>query len=1704
MDQPSKKKNTWKRIARIVLKTALFIFLFFILVILLVLTPPVQNFIRKKAVSYLENKLQTRVEIGRIYIGLPKKIILEDFYIEDRQKDTLLAGSSARVNMAILKLIFKNEIDIHSVQLENITAKIKRSLPDTAFNFQFIADAFSPTKKDTSTVIDTSASSLVINSVTMDKARLVYKDIVSGSDIETWIEHFDTRVHKIDPQKLEYDIPTINLSGTTARIYQSKPLEAPDIPDSLVRPGAAPLPKFSVGQLNLEQVDLDYRNDVSAIYTTASIGTIKLKPDNLDFNEQVLSFASLVLENTKAAVRVGKKEAARELVKEVKQTADSSLKMGWQFELNSLVATNNDLRFDDDNQPHASTGIDYAHLHASPFTLEVKDFKFSQDSVSGTVEKAAFKEQSGFELTALSAKFLYAPDQSYIHDLFLQTPGTELKRDLAIRYASFESLQQDIGNMELEADIENSRILVKDVLAFVPQLRSQPAFADPSATWYVNSRVSGTVDQLKIYALQVQGLRDTRIDISGEIAGLPDMNAYSADLTIRNISSSQRDINLFLPPGILPSNITLPPSFTVRGVLKGNTSNLIARLNAMTGLGDLSVNGQFRNLADPQKAGYDAVIETRAIDIGTILQDRKNLGRVTARVLAKGTGFDPATASADWRGTVQSIVLNQYDYRDLQFGIVHQREQTRLTASMNDQNIDFDLEADGNFLAAQPTANFSVMVDSVKMQALHFTTDPIVYRGKIQGEFSSFHPDDLVGKTLLTQTLLVHNEQRLQLDTVEITASRTDSGHSLILGSDIAYVKLAGNYKLTELGAVFQQSIQPYFNITPVSTTAAVSPYAFTLNASIVNTLPLKALIPALENSDSMHLESRFSNAGWNASLSAPAIDYAGTRIRGLTAKAGTDGDSIRADILVDQITNPALNLYTTSLKANLANNVIDFTLDTKDRAGKTRYNFSALFRQPRAGEYHFSFDPSATDGVILNYERWSVPAGNQIAFSSTNVTAKNFVLSKSGQQISINSVTNAANSPLQARFDNFRLATLTAFVQDDSTLVNGTLNGSITFSNILQDPVFDGTLNVADLSVKNDTVGNAVIRLTNSTQDTYVANITLSGRGNDVRIDGRYFARGNGNSTMDLDMNIVKLPLTTVEAFSAGAIRDGSGAINGQFKVNGTLQKPRVNGQLNFDQAAFRIRQLNSYFRIDQEKISVDESGIRFDRFSIRDSLNNPLTLDGVASTTNFVNYKFDFTIRATDFQALNSTKKDNNIFYGQLFFNTNLHVGGTESNPAVDGRLTVNEKTKMTIVLPQREPGIVEREGIIEFVDMNAPLNDSLFLAPYDSLNTTGLLGMDISVNVEVNKLAEFNLIIDEGNGDFLNVRGEASLSAGVDPSGKLTLAGSYELEEGSYELSFNFIRRKFDIKKGSKIIWLGEPTNADVNITATYIANVAPLDLVKNQMGENVTATQRNTYLEKIPFDIVLHMEGKLLKPDIRFDILLPEDKNYDVSGEILTTVRTKLEQLRQEPGELNKQVFAVILLNRFIGENPFNSSSETIDPSTLARQSVSKLLTEQLNRLAGDLVEGVDLNFDIVSSEDYTSGQRRDRTDLNVGLSKKLLSDRLSVSVGSNFELQGAQNSSQRANNIAGNVALNYKVSSDGRYLLRAYRKNEYEGIIDGYIIETGVSFIISVDYNRFRQIFLSKEQRERRKENRRKERIQRRQRANQVIQEEKQP
>lgn len=1667
MEQQKAHHTFIQKTLRILLKVVLFLFLFVILLFLLLLTPPVQRFAVHKAETYLTKKLGTKVQIGGVSIGLPRRVALNNIYVEDKTRDTLVYGGSIKVDIALLKLL-SGEVIVKEVRLDDITAKIKRVLPDTAFNFQFIVDAFAPASA--SKPADTSASTLKleVDDVYLNNCRAVYKDVITGNDMTVKIGSLAAGIDSLNLNMPLYKLGTIDLKNVVAVLKQSKPLAVSEPPAKDAADAAAPITMhLGFDKVNLDNISIDYANDVSAFYTKLNVDQLVLDGKDLDLQNRLVHFDKLKIDNTATAIRLGKTEAAKVVAKEAKQEVQAQAQNSWVVKVDAIEINNNSFAFDNDNNPRQPHGIDYAHMKADSFTLHIANFVMNTDSIGLAITEGRFCEQSGFQLDALKANLLYASKQAYIKDLYFKTPGSQLQRNVVLEYTSQDALTNQFGKTLMDIDVENSYMQVKDILAFAPQLRNQPAFRNSNDVWHFNIKGSGNMDRLHFEALQFSGLGNTQLDASGTLASLNDPKQVGGTFNIRKFHTTQNDIALFTGARLSTAQMALPESFDINGTVNGNAANLATNLNLNSSAGFISLNGRFSNLTVPAKAKYNATIKTTGLRLGNILKN-PSMGSLSAVMTATGTGFTPDAINTKFRGTIYNVGYNNYNYRNISLNGSLNKTVFAVKANANDPNLSLTAAVNGNF-SKTPSFTIDAMIDSVKALPLNFTTTPLTFRGKINGDVANADPNNLKANIQLTNALLVTADQRLQLDTVQLIADRTDSGRFIRLNSPIANAVLEGQYQLTELGTVFQQAINPYYTIA-TGPLPAVQPYNIHFTIDVGNSPVLASFMPEFNITEPIHAEgSLITGQGLQGSITSKQLLFSGNQIQGLALQINTTPQGLQFTGNIAELKSSNTHVYNTRINATALNNNINFNLGIDDKSGKNKYYIAGLFSQPATGSYALQLRP---DSLLLNYDRWTVAADNRLVITPTFINATDFTLQKGVQSLSIKSE-GAGNQPLNVSFANFKLATLTAFVQSDTLLVDGTLNGGVTFRDVLKEPLFTSDLTINDLSLKQDTVGNIRLKVSNTSMERYVADITLTGNENDVQITGPLELQGK-DVLLDLNVAVRALKLKTMEGALSSFVKNASGTITGNVAVKGTTTQPKLHGALNFDSASVITTVLGGPLSISNEKLSITENGFQFDEFSIRDSANNALTINGLVSTSNFINYTFGLDVTAKNFMAVNSTNKDNKLYYGKLYLSTDLHIAGSETKPIVDGTLTIDDATKFTIVLPQAEPGVVDREGVVEFVNFNAPENDSLF-ASYDSLNkTSNPMGFDITTNINISKKATFNVIVDAANGDFLSIQGGGQLSAGIDPSGKITMTGDYEIEQGAYQLSFNFLQRRFEIQKGSKITWLGEPTSAQLAVTAVYVANTAPLDLVQEQVASE-DVSQRNQYLQKLPFQVLLKIGGELMKPDITFDVVLPADRNYNVGSDIISTVNTRLIQLRQEPSELNKQVFAILLLNRFVGDNPFQSSSGGggFNATALARQSVSKLLTEQLNSLAGSLIKGVDLNFDVASSDDYTTGERRDRTDLNVGLSKRLLNDRLQVSVGSNFELEGPQQSNQSSNNIAGNVAVNYQLSKDGRYMLRFYRKNNYEGYADGYVIETGLGFIMTVDYNKLRDVLQAK-------------------------------
>ncbi|HEY4337315.1 MAG TPA: translocation/assembly module TamB domain-containing protein, partial [Puia sp.] len=797
-----------------------------------------------------------------------------------------------------------------------------------------------------------------------------------------------------------------------------------------------------------------------------------------------------------------------------------------------------------------------------------------------------------------------------------------------------------------------------------------------------------------------------------------------------------------------------------------------------------------------------------------------------------------------------------------------------------------------------------------------------------------------------------------------------------------------------------------------------------------------------------------------NLGLKAPRIVYGTQFLHEIAVNAGTADSSLRYSVTMADGHGSGFLLYKTSVFGAVQDNHLTTTLLLKDKQEKDRYRLAGILDEQNSA-IKFKFNP---DSLLLNYEPWQVSRDNFIQYDSTGIIAHNFTIHNNSDSLSLNSKGTAGTAPIDVRFGNFRLSTISRLANQDSVIVDGILTGNAEVKNVTTNPVFTSDLVIHNLAYKVDTLGDLSLKVNNEKANAFSADIGLKGKNNDLSAIGDYYT---GEGKMDLQLDLRRINLGAFTHSAQGVIDNMRGYMMGKFAITGTIEKPNVRGNLYFDSSVITPTVSGEALDISKDRIAFDEDGFNFSQFTLRDSAGNKLTLDGNVFTKDYRNFGFDISLNAQNFRMVNAPVNSSRTFYGQLNLDAAINLEGKMDAPKVDGSIRVNKQTNFYYVLPGNDPEISDRIGVVRFVNHHTgdTLIDKKALALHRNKEIKGL---DVSLNLLTDTSAVMNIVIDPRSGDALNVRGKSNLVFQLEKSGKMDLTGSYEVAGGFYTLSFNLLKRKFAIDRSSIITWTGDPTTATVDLTASYTAQTPSIDLVANEIGGTADQTITNKYRQKLPFLVTLKMDGELLKPTIAFDISLPSNVLS-----LWPDVDLRLTQLRNQQSEMNKQVFALLLLGRFVGEDPLApAAGGGASVGNLAFSSASQILTSQMDQLAASLIKGVDIHFDLNNQQDYSTVDEIDYTELNVTLSKQLMDERLRVSVGSSFDVVGSGAPQQAPSNLAGNVAVDYKLSRDGRYLLRVYRQNQYQAVVLGQVVETGVGFVFTFDYDKFKEIWRS--------------------------------
>lgn len=1227
----------------------------------------------------------------------------------------------------------------------------------------------------------------------------------------------------------------------------------------------------------------------------------------------------------------------------------------------------------------------------------------------------------------------------------------------------------DANKFYYDLYIEQSTFLKSDILKFVPP-ENQGSLANLPDIIHLRGRVKGNNKDL-VSDIVASG-KGMLVNGIFSLKNLNDSRNLKYDFTLRESSFDRDFIMGMIPPGTLPPEIRLPEKNYVRGTLKGTVDDLVADLQLGGSYGLITVKGTLKNAKDKERATYNLFIKTFDYAIGKLISDTL-LGNVTGTFTAKGRGFNYKTMVADITASVKQLQYNRYNYRNADIAAKFNAGIIDSKGTIDDPNLKLNYDIKANVQTEYPAVNGLLRVDTAVLQALNLYKDTLNFSFTADIQANSTTPRNLDVNTIIDSMKMQLGKDFYVLDSISLIASSQGGRDSINFYAPFASLKANGAFDYDKVGDAMVQYINHYYKLTDSVKNKVIPDQQMVFEGQVKKHPLVVAVVPGLNDYKDIEFKGNFTSAyadsALNVSIIAPYLDYEDTKVSNGTVNIASKNERINYDVKFDTLNVSSTIFYGTRLNGSAANDSVVISAITQDKQAGDWFGLKGSLY---AKDKNYSF--RLQDSLLLNYERWRVAPDNYISYSPEGIIIHNFALTSDTARIFINSRQEVPNSAIDIAIDNFNLKSISSVLNQDTVFVAGILDAKLEVNDLRKKlPAFTGNLMITDLSVMETPLGTLTATAAKQSENNVTATMTLNGFGNEIIAQGNYYLN-NEEQQFDATADIKRLSLATIQGFSNGELKNATGNVHGDFTMNGKFSDPRWKGILNFDTTKFTLSQLGTAFKIDNQKILFDYPAVTMNNFIIRDSLDHEMKIDGFVAANKTKNWDVNLGFTAKDFIILNAPKAINSEFYGYGAVDVDVRVTGTTVAPNIEGNIAVKDKSNITIIIPEKSYGKDEGKSIVRFIDrdtfdINPPVIP--FVEEKDPRpNFAQYLNYNLNIGVERN--AMLTIVIDPVTGDEIRVQGEANLNAGVGPGGRLILAGNYELERGHYIFNYQFLQRKFELERGSTIMFAGEPMQARMNIVAAYTVNTSPRDLLGNEVG-SVDPVLANSFSQKIPFKVKLYITGPISRPTIKFDIQLP-DETANVGSELRTTIENKLAQIRGDESATNKQVFSLLLLGRFVGEQSsdfFKGNGN--DFNDLARQSVSRFLSSALNEIAGNLFKGVDIDLNLNTYRDYSDGGNAARTDLNVALSKTFLDDRLTITLGKNFGVQGQDAASKANNSFIPDVTVGYKLTKDGKYLLKAYRKNQFEVVLDGYVVETGLGFVVTLDYDKFRELFVRK-------------------------------
>ena len=1638
-----------KSIARWIAYSLGFFLILIVLILLFIRTEFAQDIIRKKANLYLSQKTGTSVSVGKLSTNLVSHIEINSISINDLTDTTLLRIGSLKTEYNLFALL-ANKLSVRQITIDTLDFRMARAENDTAFNFDFIIQAFSsPVSADAKP--DTTGSSM-----TFDIGRLTINQLHYIMDDKHGHQFYDVKsgliavnFDKIDLENQLYKIKSFETEGITANLN----LGASEPDTSKTSEGI--LPQISIAKISLLKSNFAVQMPGSGYKSETTIQNFLAESFNLNLNSNKVDLEQILIDQHLSQILIKTTETLPVKVNSVE--TDKAESEPFTVTIGSIKLKDNDLKYDQEKETYkASSNFDQEHIHLKELQLLIEDFAFEGSTIQGYIQHFQAKEQCGLDIQQLSTSFAYDDTGVMLNKFLFKTPASAIDGDFNISYESLAAISKNPGLLGFDIMLKRMFLASDDMKHFRKMVGTNQDIQKLLAnSIYLQGKLKGKVADMNIENLKME-TAGIKLSASGKIAGLPDPNQLLAAINLKEFSGSTKNLSRLLPAGSIPPNIAANESFNLKGKLGDKKGAYTFDLSMKSSAGDLALKGNVKQVPGADKLTYNVHAQSEGLQLDRIMMDTL-YGNTVFDIQLSGKGISTETAEAQVTALIPEVSFSGYNYTNIDLNASISASIIDASFQIKDSAITTKLIAKYSSDSLNPLLKATVHIDNIDLKQLGFITDTLRFKGEIVADLTTVNTKHINGTIQIPHIEITKGTHVYKLDSISLAAVNVDSAQTIAIKSPFLNMNLDGYYEMDVLPAVAQNLLIDFLTVYPPTGTVFKPAYA-KLKGELSYHPVIPAFVPGLFFKKNIKFGSIINTAGKDLmfAIAVPSAVYNDFIIDSTIFGVHTVNDTLQYILYSSGIRNSSILLDHSYIEGNARDGVINWDIKLYNANDSLKYKLAGNITNDTT-----KFVLHLAQEQLINGENWITDTDNKTEFTTSKQIHTNLSLTSGKRQLSLQSSAAENGLPLDLKLVDFPIATFTKIIAADTTLAAGTINGLarlISFEPLL----FSADLKIDSLKAYDVAVGDLSIKANNEPGVGYKAQVNLSGSENVAGLNASYSEKGDINGNLDIQ----KFNIQTLDPFLNSILKDLKGNIDGNIAFEGNIEKPLLNGEINIKDLQGTYKDYNTFFRIPDEHIQLNKNGLELRNFVVYDSTGNTLKVNGQLYTADYRNFKYDLGIKTDHFMALNKKSSPQQEYYGPAYFTSDMRISSKSDILTVKGDVRVDEKSAINIELGSVDTTIATNNGIIVYVDSIESADSAIFMAIKTELQKyASSVKLGLALNLEMTKTSKLNIFLDKTGGDYMKVAGDANLTISQQPGGQMDMQGKFTIDNGEYQMTLSrVIKRKFSVEKGSTIQWNGSPTDANVDLTALYnVETTAEAILASSQ------TTNKGAYKQRLPFEVYLYLKDKLLQPAISFKLDMPKKEQNAFSG----VVYARIKQINLNESELNKQVMGLLLLNQFVPEDPLASgsgSSTLFDYESAARSTAGAIVSSQLNSLISSRIKNADIDFNVDSRADYSSGEKSNTTDLNVNVSRSLFNDRYTVTVGSTFALEGSEAHKKNVAGLAGNYEAEYKITRDGRYRAKAYRKDQYEADNSGQVIQTGIGLVLFLDFNKYRDIF----------------------------------